>query len=183
MANAVKEGDPAPDFDLVTDGGRRFSLSGHRGTPVLIYFYPKDDTTGCTKEAIGFSEKKPDFDAVQTLIVGERALPLNSGRGYATWIGAPHEAALMAYGGGDPDAPGGGWWRELACGMVLGHSGEGRGPGDPTGDPNQFLSNHGRGSHFLCGDGRVIWLANEMDYRTYKALTTRAGGESHGDGF
>ena len=66
----VKEGDPAPDFDLVTDGGGRFSLSGHRGTPVVIYFYPKDDTTGCTKEAIGFSEMKPEFDAVQTLIVG-----------------------------------------------------------------------------------------------------------------
>ncbi|HVJ81640.1 MAG TPA: hypothetical protein VNC50_11265, partial [Planctomycetia bacterium] len=82
-----------------------------------------------------------------------------------------------------PDMPDAAFWRELACGMVIGHSGEGRGPGDPAGDPNQFLSSHGRGSHFLAGDGRVLWLANEIDYRTYKALTTRAGGETLGDGF
>jgi thioredoxin-dependent peroxiredoxin len=66
----VREGDAAPDFELPTDGGGRFRLSEQRGFPVVLYFYPKDDTSGCTKEAIGFSEKKPDFDAMQTLIVG-----------------------------------------------------------------------------------------------------------------
>ena len=66
----VKEGDAAPDFELPTDGGGRFRLSEQRGSPVVLYFYPKDDTTGCTKEAIGFSEKKPDFDAMQAQIVG-----------------------------------------------------------------------------------------------------------------
>ena len=70
MAGPVKEGDAAPDFDLPTDGGGRFRLSEQRGTPVVLYFYPKDDTSGCTKEAIGFSEKKFDFDAMQTLILG-----------------------------------------------------------------------------------------------------------------
>ena len=67
---AIQEGDPAPDFDLPTDGGGRFRLSEHRGKPVIVYFYPKDDTSGCTTEAIGFTERKGDFDAVETLIVG-----------------------------------------------------------------------------------------------------------------
>lgn len=113
-----------------------------------------------------------------TAMVGERSVILNSGRGYATWVGAPHRATLMAYGGGDPDFTGGGYWTELACGMVLGHSGEGRGPGDRNGDPNQFCSSHGAGAFFLFGDGHVRWLANEIDYKVYKGLTTRAGGET-----
>jgi peroxiredoxin Q/BCP len=70
MPTKVKEGDAAPDFDLPTDGGGRFRLSTQLGKPVVVYFYPKDDTSGCTKEAIGFSERKADFDAMQTLIVG-----------------------------------------------------------------------------------------------------------------
>lgn len=70
MMTGIKEGDAAPDFDLPTDGGGRFRLSEHRGRPVVVYFYPKDDTSGCTKQAIGFSERKGEFDAMQTLIVG-----------------------------------------------------------------------------------------------------------------
>jgi peroxiredoxin Q/BCP len=70
MANLVKEGDKAPDFDLPSDGGGRFKLSAHRGKPVVVYFYPKDDTPGCTTEAIGFTEKKAAFDEMETLIVG-----------------------------------------------------------------------------------------------------------------
>lgn len=70
MTAIVKAGDTAPDFELPTDGGGRFRLSEQRGTPVVLYFYPKDDTSGCTKEAIGFTERKHDFDAMQTLIVG-----------------------------------------------------------------------------------------------------------------
>jgi peroxiredoxin Q/BCP len=70
MPTVVKEGDAAPDFDLPTDGGGRFRLSEQLGRPVVVYFYPKDDTSGCTKEAIGFTERKPDFDAMQTRVVG-----------------------------------------------------------------------------------------------------------------
>jgi peroxiredoxin Q/BCP len=65
-----REGDPAPDFELSTDANGRFRLSEMRGTPVVVYFYPKDDTSGCTKEAIAFNESKPAFDEMQTLIVG-----------------------------------------------------------------------------------------------------------------
>jgi len=70
MAATLQEGDPAPDFELATDSGGRFRLSEKRGNPVVLYFYPKDDTPGCTKEAIGFSEKKPEFDEMQTIILG-----------------------------------------------------------------------------------------------------------------
>ena len=70
MNGTLKEGDVAPDFELPTDGGGVFKLSDKRGSPVLIYFYPKDDTTGCTKEAIGFSEAKPKFEEMRTTIIG-----------------------------------------------------------------------------------------------------------------
>lgn len=70
MAVNLKDGDVAPDFEVPTDGGGRFSLSAQRGFPVVLYFYPKDDTSGCTKEAIGFSEKRPEFDAMETRILG-----------------------------------------------------------------------------------------------------------------
>jgi len=66
----VREGDEAPDFDLPTDAGGRFRLSAQRGMPVVVYFYPKDDTSGCTREAIEFSARKADFDEMQTTIVG-----------------------------------------------------------------------------------------------------------------
>lgn len=70
MAKQIEGGDDAPDIDLPTDGGGRFRLSEVRGDPVVLYFYPKDDTTGCTKEAIAFTERKGDFDAMGARIVG-----------------------------------------------------------------------------------------------------------------
>lgn len=63
-------GDSAPDFTLPTDGGGSFTLSAQKGKPVVVYFYPKDDTSGCTKEAIGFTEAKADFDAAGATIIG-----------------------------------------------------------------------------------------------------------------
>ena len=47
----VEEGKPAPDFELASDGGERVKLSSLRGKPVVLYFYPKDDTPGCTTQA------------------------------------------------------------------------------------------------------------------------------------
>lgn len=67
---AVVEGAAAPDFTLPTDGGGSVTLSGLKGKPVVVYFYPKDDTSGCTKEAIGFSEAKDAFDALGATIIG-----------------------------------------------------------------------------------------------------------------
>lgn len=63
-------GDDAPDFTLPTDNDGTFSLSAQKGTPVVVYFYPKDDTSGCTKEAIAFTEALPDFQAAGAKIIG-----------------------------------------------------------------------------------------------------------------
>lgn len=70
MNRPLDPGDPAPGFDLPADGGSRLSLESLRGRSVVLYFYPKDDTPGCTKEAIGFSEKIADFSAAGAVVVG-----------------------------------------------------------------------------------------------------------------
>ncbi len=63
-------GDLAPDFTLPTDGGGTFTLSAQRGKKVVLYFYPKDDTSGCTSEACGFRDQLPDFSGLDAVIVG-----------------------------------------------------------------------------------------------------------------
>lgn len=70
MGAALKLGDPAPDFDLPAAGGGRVSLKKFRGKPVVVYFYPKDDTAGCTQEALNFTEKAADFAAAGAVIIG-----------------------------------------------------------------------------------------------------------------
>ena len=69
MAN-LEIGSDAPNFTLPANGGTDVSLSALSGKYVVLYFYPKDDTPGCTKEAIGFTEAKSDFDALGAVIVG-----------------------------------------------------------------------------------------------------------------
>lgn len=66
----VASGDMAPDFEVATDGGGTLRLSDLRGKKVVLYFYPKDDTPGCTKEAIAFSALQSEFDAADALIIG-----------------------------------------------------------------------------------------------------------------
>lgn len=63
-------GETAPDFTLPRDGGGEVKLSDLKGKPVVLYFYPKDDTTGCTKEACGFRDALPDFAKLDAEIVG-----------------------------------------------------------------------------------------------------------------
>jgi peroxiredoxin Q/BCP len=67
---SVEEGKKAPDFTAVTDGGRKIKLSELRGKAVILYFYPKDDTTGCTKEACGFRDSLPDFSKAKATVIG-----------------------------------------------------------------------------------------------------------------
>jgi thioredoxin-dependent peroxiredoxin len=70
MSNALQPGDMAPDFELPTDGGGRLRLSELRGRKVVLYFYPKDDTSGCTREAVDFSGLKADFAALGVEVIG-----------------------------------------------------------------------------------------------------------------
>jgi prepilin-type processing-associated H-X9-DG protein/prepilin-type N-terminal cleavage/methylation domain-containing protein len=118
-----------------------------------------------------------------TLCVGERSTNLNLGRGQATWTGAVPGANFWSCAPNPYEPDAGTCVREDGSGMILGHTGEGHGPGDPRGDVNQFLSRHGRGAYFLYCDGHVLFLRNEMDYKVYKALSTRAGEEIISDGY
>lgn len=66
----IEEGKKAPDFSLPTDGGENVKLSALKGAPVVLYFYPKDDTPGCTKEAIAFSALAGQFEAAGAVVIG-----------------------------------------------------------------------------------------------------------------
>lgn len=66
----LKIGDRIPDFDLVTDRGERVSPKTLKGARAVLYFYPKDDTPGCTKEACAFRDALPKFDAAKVRVYG-----------------------------------------------------------------------------------------------------------------
>lgn len=66
----IERGAAAPDFTLPRDGGGDVTLSGLRPKAVVLYFYPRDDTSGCTKEAIAFTESLADFEAAGAVILG-----------------------------------------------------------------------------------------------------------------
>lgn len=67
---AIAEGQTAPDFTLPRDGGADITLSGLRPGKVVLYFYPKDDTPGCTTEALDFTSRLADFMAADTTVIG-----------------------------------------------------------------------------------------------------------------
>lgn len=67
---ALQEGDAAPNFTLPTDGGGSVTLADLKGSPVVVYFYPKDNTPGCTTEAKDFRDLKGAFDKIGATIVG-----------------------------------------------------------------------------------------------------------------
>jgi thioredoxin-dependent peroxiredoxin len=66
----IEEGKPAPDFELASDSGERVRLSSLRGGPVVLYFYPKDDTPGCTIQACSLRDAQADFDKVGATVLG-----------------------------------------------------------------------------------------------------------------
>lgn len=68
--SALETGQPAPQFTLPRDGGSILTLSDFAGKPVVLYFYPKDDTTGCTAQAIDFTQLKPQFEKAGAVVIG-----------------------------------------------------------------------------------------------------------------
>jgi prepilin-type N-terminal cleavage/methylation domain-containing protein/prepilin-type processing-associated H-X9-DG protein len=111
----------------------------------------------------------------KTLAVGERTHQL----GQATWVGSVTNSALFP----ENDNTQAQSVAEQGASMILGHVGEGSGPGAVGEDVNQFYSLHGEGTNFLFADGHVSFLRTDMDYATYVALATRAGGETLWDNY
>jgi peroxiredoxin Q/BCP len=70
VAKEFKPGDPAPPFELPTAGGGSVSLASLKGKRVVVYFYPKDDTPGCTQEALSFTENAKAFARANTVVIG-----------------------------------------------------------------------------------------------------------------
>ena len=101
----ITEGDKAPDFTLPTNGDGSFSLSEHAGKPIVLFFYPKDDTSGCTKEAVGFSETLPDFEKAGCMVIGMSPDPVKKHDKFidkhgltVTLVSDEEKSALDAYG-------------------------------------------------------------------------------------
>jgi peroxiredoxin Q/BCP len=101
----VQDGDKAPDFELATDDGSKLRLSKLKGKPVVLYFYPKDDTSGCTAEAKDFTCLAADFRKAGAEIVGVSPDSVDSHRKFAKkhdlgirLAADTDKAAAMAYG-------------------------------------------------------------------------------------
>jgi peroxiredoxin Q/BCP len=73
MSDWVKEGQKAPDFTLVADDGSKVKLSGLKGRAVVLYFYPKDDTPGCTREACAFRDASKQLQRLGAMVLGVSA--------------------------------------------------------------------------------------------------------------
>lgn len=88
--DGFKAGDKAPDFDLEADDGSRVSLGDLRGKNVVLFFYPKDDTPGCTAEACGFRDALPRFGEMNAEIFGVSPDSAKSHRKFRQKFGLPY---------------------------------------------------------------------------------------------
>jgi thioredoxin-dependent peroxiredoxin len=101
----VEEGKPAPDFTLADQQGKKVTLSKLKGSPVVLYFYPKDDTPGCTKEACAFRDEFADYKKAGAVILGVSPDDTKSHKKFAekfdlpfTLLADPEKQACEAYG-------------------------------------------------------------------------------------
>lgn len=100
----LEVGSQAPDFTLLNQDGESVSLSDYRGKKVILYFYPKDNTAGCTKQACGFAEHYPQFIEKDAVILGVSKDSVTSHKKFKekyelpfTLISDPELIAIMAY--------------------------------------------------------------------------------------
>ena len=108
----VEEGKPAPDFELRADDGRTVKLSDFRGRPVVLYFYPKDDTPGCAAQACGIRDSYSEFQARGAEVLGISVDDEASHRSFRekynlpfTLLADPDSEAGNAYGVTQEDQP------------------------------------------------------------------------------
>lgn len=100
----LKEGTKAPEFTLQDQNGNSHSLSDYRGKKVILYFYPKDNTSGCTKQACGFSERRPLFTEKGAVVLGvskdsvasHKRFEQNQNLGF-TLLSDPDQKVIKAY--------------------------------------------------------------------------------------
>ena len=100
----LEVGTQAPDFTLPDQNGNRHSLSDYRGKEVILYFYPKDNTPGCTKQACGFAERYPQFIEKGAVVLGISKDSVASHKKFEekyglpfTILSDPERVAIQAY--------------------------------------------------------------------------------------
>ena len=105
MSDELKAGDTAPDFSLPSGTGESIALKSLRGKQVVLYFYPKDDTPGCTKEACGFRDDITRIEQANTVVLGVSTDDLTSHQKFSKKYGLPftllsdeNAAVSKAYG-------------------------------------------------------------------------------------
>lgn len=96
---SIAEGDQSPDFDMPATGSRRVSLAALRGKPVVLYFYPKADTPGCTKEACAFQEALPALGTLGVEVIGVSKDKMPALERFAAKYGLSFPLASDAEGG------------------------------------------------------------------------------------
>lgn len=89
MSKAPKEGSVAPSFSLFDQDGKKRALKDYRGKWVLLYFYPKDNTPGCTKQACVLRDAEPDFKKVKAVVLGVSADSVASHKKYGEKFSLP----------------------------------------------------------------------------------------------
>ena len=82
MSDWIETGKKAPDFTLPADDGAKIKLSGLRGSPVVLYFYPRDDTPGCTREACAFRDRKAQLTRLGAKVLGVSTDDVESHQGF-----------------------------------------------------------------------------------------------------
>ncbi|MEJ1977772.1 MAG: thioredoxin-dependent thiol peroxidase [Acetobacteraceae bacterium] len=95
---SVAEGDMAPDFEMAATGGRTVSLAAMKGRPFVLYFYPKADTPGCTKEACAFQEALPQLGHIGIAVIGVSKDPMKPIEAFAEKFGLTFPLASDASG-------------------------------------------------------------------------------------
>ena len=105
VTTMIAEGQPAPDFTLRNQDGESVSLASLRGKAVVLYFYPKDDTPGCTTEACNFRDARDDYEKAGAVVLGVSPDDVKSHRKFAdkhqlpfTLLADPEKDAIQAYG-------------------------------------------------------------------------------------
>jgi len=105
----IAEGEMAPDFELETDSGESVRLSDYRGKPVVLYFYPKDNTPGCTKEACAIRDAWSEFERRGAVVLGVSADSVSSHERFKTkyrlpftLLSDPEHEVIERYGAWKP---------------------------------------------------------------------------------